>query len=83
MARHYKPDPEVYHTAVQILGLAASDVMMVAAHRNDLEAARKAGMKTAFVPRPLEHGPEGKAEIAPEVDVVAADFLELAEKLGA
>jgi 2-haloacid dehalogenase len=83
MARHYKPDPEVYHAAVQILGLAACEVMMVAAHRNDLEAAKDAGMKTAFVSRPLEHGPEGKAEVAPAHALVAADFLDLAQKLGA
>ena len=57
--------------------------MMVAAHPKDLKAARASGLKTAFVPRPLEHGP-GK-ELASTTDetfdVTASSFLELADKL--
>jgi len=57
----------------------------VAAHPDDLRAAKKVGFKTAFVSRPLEHGPDQKPQPAPaaDVDVVAADMLDLAEKLGA
>ena len=83
MTGHYKPDPQVYQTAVKLLGLQPSEVMMVAAHRNDLIAARKLGLKTAFVSRPLEFGPERKPDEAPEVDVTASDFLDLATKIGA
>ena len=84
MARHYKPDREAYETAARLLGLAPTQVMMVAAHPGDLQAAKKVGFKTAFVPRPLEHGPDGKIEsVGPgDVDVSAADFLDLAAKLG-
>ena len=53
----YKPDPEVYLRAAEWLGVAPAETLMVAAHRNDLRAAQRAGLRTAYVPRPLEHGP--------------------------
>jgi len=85
LTRHYKPDPDVYQTAARLLDLPPDRVMMVAAHPDDLQAAKKVGFKTAFVPRPLEHGPDRKPQPAPaaDFDVVAADMLDLAEKLGA
>lgn len=84
-ARCYKPRAEVYRTAVELLGVPADSVMMVAAHNYDLRAARAAGLRTAFVPRPEEHGPAQTSDLAPEADwdVVAADFLDLARQLGA
>ena len=59
--------------------------MMVAAHLIDLRAAKAVGLKTAFVPRPLEFGPAGKPELQADasVDLTAKDFGELAERLGA
>jgi 2-haloacid dehalogenase len=85
LSRHYKPDPEAYQMAAQLLDLPPGRIMMVAAHPDDLRAAKKVGFKTAFVSRPLEHGPDRKPPPAPaaDVDVVAADMLDLAEKLGA
>jgi 2-haloacid dehalogenase len=82
--RHYKPDPEVYLGAASTLGLKADAVMMVAAHKADLRAAQAAGLRAAFVERPLEKGPDGAADRLPdpEADVQATDFLDLAEKLG-
>ena len=58
LSGHYKPDPEVYIKAADLLGLPHERVMMVAAHRGDLRAAGALGFKTAFVPRPLEYGPD-------------------------
>ena len=83
LARHYKPDVEVYEKAAELLGLAPESVMMVAAHKDDLHGARAVGFRTAFVPRPREHGPDGRIDTNPdpEFDVVAEDFLELAERL--
>jgi 2-haloacid dehalogenase len=80
----YKPDPEVYRMAARLLGVATEELMLVAAHPPDLQGARRAGLKTGYVPRPLEHGP-GRALAAADAsfDVVAADFLDLAAKLGA
>jgi 2-haloacid dehalogenase len=83
-ARCYKPRPEVYRTAISLLGLAPEDVMMVAAHNYDLAAARREGLATAFVPRPLEYGPGQKTDLVAEDswDVLAKDFEDLADRLG-
>jgi 2-haloacid dehalogenase len=82
--RHYKPDPEVYRGAAALLGRAPEKVMLVAAHNSDLAAARREGLRTGFVPRPTEHGPGQKTDLAPEQawDVVAGSIEELADKLG-
>jgi 2-haloacid dehalogenase len=80
----YKPDPEVYKMAARLLGRELSEVMMVAAHPPDLDAAQHAGLKTAYVPRPLEHGAERRSNPGGgHYDIVASDFLDLAAKLGA
>ncbi|HWM44943.1 MAG TPA: haloacid dehalogenase type II [Burkholderiales bacterium] len=84
-ARAYKPTPEAYVASCRQLGLAAASVMMVAAHNHDLKAAKAQGMKTAFVARPTEHGPGQTTDLKPDpacVDLPAADFVELAAKLG-
>jgi len=84
LSRHYKPDAEVYQMAARLLDVPPDQVMMVAAHPEDLQAAKEIGFKTAFVSRPLEHGPDQQLCPAPsDVDVNAADMLDLAEKLGA
>ncbi|GIX49011.1 MAG: dehalogenase [Candidatus Tectimicrobiota bacterium] len=85
LARHYKPDPEVYRTAAALLGLRPQEVMMVAAHKDDLRAAQAVGFQAAFVPRPLEYGPQRAVDTAPDpaFEVHALDFIDLAEKLGA
>ena len=82
---HYKPDPEVYQGAGRLLGPAPGQVMMVAAHVDDLKAAKKVGLKTALVTRPLEFGPKRKADTAQDgagtADVIATDFMDLAAQL--
>lgn len=93
---HYKPDSEAYLGAVELLSCKPAEVMMVAAHPPDLKAAQSFGLKTGFVPRPLEHGPAHSAATAksatPAVanaaaspnesfDVTARNFIELAAKL--
>ncbi len=84
LIRHYKPDRETYRMVPDLLGLRPDEVTMVAAHPDDLRAARESGLRTAYVPRPVEFGPGGEAE-APDrtFDVVATDFLDLADQLGA
>jgi 2-haloacid dehalogenase len=83
-AQCYKPRPEVYRTALTLLGLRAGEVMMVAAHNYDLATAQALGLRTAFVPRPLEHGPGQTTDLTPEGkwDVVVNDVEELAAALG-
>jgi 2-haloacid dehalogenase len=85
LAGHYKPDPEVYLKAADLLSLPPDRVMMVAAHRGDLEAAQGVGMKTALVHRPLEFGPTREVDTTddPRFDINARDFGELADRLGA
>lgn len=83
---HYKPDPEAYRGCAELLDVAPGELMLVAAHASDLRGARQAGLMTGYVDRPLEYG-VGKrrpSEIDEgEFDVMATDFLDLADKLGA
>jgi len=83
-ARHYKPLPEAYLITAELLGLRPEQCMMVAAHNGDLAAAAGCGLRTAFVPRPEEHGPGQNTDLAPrrDYDAVAKDFVDLALKLG-
>jgi 2-haloacid dehalogenase len=83
--RSYKPDPACYLGTADMLGLAPADCMMVAAHPGDLVAAASCGLRTAFVPRPHEHGPGiGPEKPGPgdRFDVTASDFGDLARQLG-
>tara|TARA_B100000029_G_scaffold499411_1_gene569793 strand:- start:726 stop:1445 length:720 start_codon:yes stop_codon:yes gene_type:complete len=82
---HYKPDPETYLGSAELLGLDPKQVMMVAAHSEDLREAAKSGLKTAYVSRPFEYGPRHHNDdvLNEDFDVVANDFLDLAKKLGA
>jgi 2-haloacid dehalogenase len=83
VVRHYKPDPETYLGAADLLGVKPQELMMVAAHKDDLHAARACGLRTAFVPRPKEYGPGAKVDIArePAFDLHARDFNDLARQL--
>lgn len=82
--RCFKPQAEVYLGAAALLGVKPERVALVAAHKNDLRAARANGLRTAFVERPREHGPAKRADAGPEryIDIMAKDFVELADRLG-
>ena len=83
LVRHYKPDPETYLMVPNLLDLHPEQVMLVAAHPHDLRYAQANGLRAAYVLRPMEHGPGKETEPAdPSFDLVADDFIELAEKLG-
>jgi 2-haloacid dehalogenase len=85
IVRHYKPDPEMYLMPGQFFGLAPSAVLMVAAHPGDLDAAKRSGLRTAYVHRPLERGVDREAPPWPELgrfDFLATDFGDLATQLG-
>lgn len=81
---HYKPDPETYLGAARLLSMSPGEVMMVAAHNNDLKAAQSHGLKTAFVPRPTEYGAYQKRDFEATGDwtMVVKDFNDLAARLG-
>ncbi len=82
--RAYKPQPAAYLGVANILGLQPAEVMLCAAHNNDLGAARAAGLKTAFWPRQTEHGPgqTGDLTAAESWDIVALDIRDLATQMG-
>jgi 2-haloacid dehalogenase len=88
--QYYKPHPQAYLKACKALNLDPSECLMVAAHDDDLLAASKQGMKTAYVDRPNEFGKEKLFDIA-EVndykvnrnwDFISNDFNDLANQLG-
>lgn len=81
MAQAYKPAPEVYLTAVRLLGMRPDEVMLVAAHPFDLKGARGAGLQTAFIDRPLEYGPGSPARKDPDADDSVGELQELAVRL--
>ena len=80
IAKMYKPQRETYLASCAALRLEPEQVMMVACHNTDLEAARDAGLKTGFFPRPHEHGPGQTRDLAPtrDWDIICADMNELA-----
>jgi 2-haloacid dehalogenase len=79
-----KPDPKVYRLATSALNLRPDQVLMVAAHKYDLAAAKEFGFSVAFLPRPLEYGPHGKVDVTPEsyFDLMQPDLVRIAEALG-
>ena len=85
IAAAYKPDPRAYQQAAALLDVEPKAYLMVAAHNDDLVAAAATGMKTAFVPRPIEYGETQSKDLKPEqdFDLVAADFIDLADQLDA
>lgn len=85
MLRVYKTRPEAYRLAAKYLAVPPSDILMVACHNFDLDAARSEGFRSAFVRRPDEWGPAGPPDPMPNpaCDLVVDGFAELAEQLGA
>jgi len=80
----YKPRPEAYQSAAALLAIPPSQILMVACHNFDLDAARGEGYRTAFIHRPAEWGPAGPPDPVPNpaTDVALAGFAELAAHLG-
>jgi 2-haloacid dehalogenase len=83
--RAYKPDPAAYLGVAQTFDLKPEQVMLVAAHHDDLAAARACGLRTAYIERPLEFGAAHPKDVSPQPgnDLHCASMIELAETLGA
>jgi 2-haloacid dehalogenase len=79
----YKPDPATYLGVAKVFDLAPQDVMLVAAHQDDLAAARACGLQTAYIQRPLEFGAKRPKDVSPDAANTyhAKDFLDLANQL--
>lgn len=82
--RKYKPDPATYLGVAQVFDVMPGEVMMVAAHQDDLACARACGLKTAYIERPLEYGPSQPKDVSRHADNTfhARDLLDLAASLG-
>ena len=82
--QHYKPQPQAYLKSAEMLDLEPRQCMLTAAHNSDLIAAARCGFRTAFVPRPTEYGPNQTVDIEAEdsFDIIAENFIDLAEQLG-
>lgn len=83
--RHYKPDPATYLGATALLGCQPSEMLMVAAHPSDLDAAANCGLRTCYVSRPLEYGPGRIVEKEPAAgrfDLIVTDLQQLAAITG-
>jgi hypothetical protein len=77
----YKPSPAMYQQAISGLGLQPSEILMVAAHDFDLNAAKSHGMQTAFISRSTEAGPDGMSSSSYNYNVTS--LAQLAQQLAA
>ena len=82
--RAYKPDAATYLGVAQVFDVSPSEVMLCAAHHDDLAAARACGLQTAYIERPLEFGAQHIKHVSPQPgnDLHARDMGHLAELLG-
>ena len=82
--RAYKPDPATYLGVAKVFGLAPEQVVMVAAHHDDLEGARRCGLRTAYIERPLEFGAAHPKDVSPRPanDLHCTSLTDLADRLG-
>jgi 2-haloacid dehalogenase len=83
--RAYKPHPDTYLGVARVFDLAPQQVMLVAAHHDDLAAARSCGLHTAYIERPAEYGlHQPPKDVSPRAgnDMHCVDFLALADRLG-
>ena len=83
--RAYKPDPATYLGVARTFDLAPEQVMLVAAHQDDLDAARECGLRTAYIERPLEFGAGRVKDVSGDAgnDVHAGSLVGLVERLEA
>lgn len=82
--RAYKPDPRTYLGVAEVFDVSPAQVMLVAAHQDDLAAARACGLATAYIERPLEFGAKHVKDVSPDAanSWHARDLLHLADQLG-
>ena len=81
VSRAYKPTKAAYLGPAAVLGLEPGEIVLAAAHESDLAAARKAGLATAFISRPLERGPgiPGAGVATESWDLSVSSITELAD----
>jgi 2-haloacid dehalogenase len=82
--RAYKPDAATYLGVARVFDVAPREVMLVAAHHDDLAGAHACGLCTAYIERPLEFGAGQPKDVSPrpENDLHASSLTALANMLG-
>lgn len=82
--RAYKPDPATYLGVASVFDVKPEEVMLVAAHHDDLAAARQCGLRSAYIERPLEFGTARPKDVSPQADndMHAHNLIDLADQLG-
>jgi 2-haloacid dehalogenase len=82
--RAYKPDPAAYLGVARVFDVPPEQVMLVAAHHDDLEAARACGLRSVYIERPLEFGAAQVKDVSPQPGnhLHAASLTALADQLG-
>lgn len=82
--RAYKPDPATYLGVAQTFDVSPNQVMLCAAHQDDLEAARACGLRTTYIERPFEFGSAEPKDVSPhpDNDCHVTDIIALANLLG-
>lgn len=80
----YKPDPRTYLGVAAVFDVTPNQVMLAAAHHDDLAAARGCGLRTGYIERPAEFGPDRPKDVSPRADntLHARDIGALADLLG-
>ncbi len=81
--RKYKPHPDTYLGVAKVFDVGPGQVMLVASHQSDLEAARRCGLETAFIERSREFGPSRQNDLTPNPGntLHCTDLMDLADKL--
>ena len=82
--RAYKPNPATYLGVAKVFDVDPSEVMLVAAHHDDLEGARRCGLRTAYIERPFEFGAAHPKDVSarPANDLHCSSLEDLADQLG-
>ena len=80
----YKPDPRTYLGVAAVFDVTPGQVMLAAAHHDDLAAARGCGLRTGYIERPLEFGAARPKDVSPQAanTLHARDIGVLADLLG-
>lgn len=80
----YKPDPRTYLGVAAVFDVAPQQVMLAAAHHDDLAGARACGLQTGYIERPLEFGADKRKDVSPQPgnSLHLRDIGALADALG-
>lgn len=77
----YKPSPEAYQKALQLVKLQPEEVVLVAAHAYDLRGAQNVGLRTIYVHRWTDDIDEDMEKVKTEFDFYLEDMKNLPDTI--